>query len=232
MVRTFFQVFNTSALADALTQADEIADAETEEDIPEVLFNEAISKQEVVATIDKLMSWKNAGPDKIIDEMLKHANEVVTDFLVKLFNKIFDGGMFPREWSKSIVVPIHKKGDVNQPDNYRGITLTSVISKVYTPVLNKRLSERAEVEEKIIEEQAGFRAGYSTVWPYIFSVCDGTKILTQAHKVVWAFVDFKKPFDSVNRNALWSVLRKNCVNGKLYMALRGYIQLGYSMCTW
>ena len=109
MVRAFFQVLNTSALADALTQADEIADAEIEEEMPEVLFNEAISKQEVVATIDKLMSGKSAGPDKIIDEMLKHANEVVTDFLVKLFNKIFDGGMFPREWSKSIIVPIHKK---------------------------------------------------------------------------------------------------------------------------
>ena len=41
------QVFNTSALADTLTQADEIADAETDEEMPEVLFNEAISKQEV-----------------------------------------------------------------------------------------------------------------------------------------------------------------------------------------
>ena len=37
------------------------------------------------------------GPDKIIGEMLKHANEVVIDFLVKLFNKIFDGGIFSRE---------------------------------------------------------------------------------------------------------------------------------------
>ena len=93
----FFQVFNTSALADTLTQADEIADKETEEEMPEVLFNEAISKQEVAASIGKLKSGKSASPDKIIGEMLKHANEVVTDFLVKLFNKIFNGGMFPRE---------------------------------------------------------------------------------------------------------------------------------------
>ena len=69
--------------------------------------------------------------------MLEHANEVVTDFLVKLFNKIFDAGTFPREWSRSIIVPIHKKGGVNQPDNYRGTAFTSVISKVYTHILNK-----------------------------------------------------------------------------------------------
>ena len=45
----FFQVFNTSALADTLTQADEIADAETDQEVPEVLFNEAISKQELAS---------------------------------------------------------------------------------------------------------------------------------------------------------------------------------------
>ena len=87
-------------------------------------------------------------------------------------------------------MPIHKKGDVNQPDNYRGIALTSVISKVYTHILNKRLSEWAEVEEKILEEQAGFRAGYSTV-DHIFSVCDGTKISTQTHKVVCSLCRFQ-----------------------------------------
>ena len=80
--------------------------------------------------------------------MLKHANEALIDFLVKIFNKIFDGGMFPREWSKSIIVSIYKNGDVNQPDSYRGIALTSVISKVYTHILNKRLIEWAEVEQK------------------------------------------------------------------------------------
>ena len=200
-------MFNTSAVADTLTQADEIADAETDEEMPEVLFNKAISKQEVVASIGKLKSGKSAGPDKIIGEMLKHAIEVVIDFLVKLFNKIFDGGMFPREWSKSIIVSSHKKGDVNQPDNYRGIALTSDISKVYTNILNKRLAEWAEVEEKIIEEQAGFRAGYSTL-DHIFSLY----AMVQKHtKLYVAYVDFKKAFDSVNRNALWSVLRKKMV---------------------
>ena len=51
-------MLNTSALADTLTQADEIADAERDEEMPEVLFNEAISKQEVVASIGNLKSGK------------------------------------------------------------------------------------------------------------------------------------------------------------------------------
>ena len=101
--------------------------------------------------------------------MLEHTIEVVTDFLVKLFNKAFDGGTFPREWSRSSIVPVHKKGDVNQPDNYRGTALTSAISKVYAHILNKRLSEWAEVEEKILEEQlAGFILEAVTLWTTYF----------------------------------------------------------------
>ena len=81
-----------------MTQLDEITDAETDEEMPEVLFNAAISKQEVVASTGKLKSGKSVSPDKIIGEMLKRANEVVIDFRVRLFNKIL--GTFPREWSK------------------------------------------------------------------------------------------------------------------------------------
>ena len=95
--------------------------------------------------------------------MLKYIDQNVADFLVQLFNKLCAEGIFPKEWSKSIIVPIHKKGDANIPDNYRGIALTSVLSKVYTHILNKRLTGWAEQEEKILEQQAGFRAGYSTI---------------------------------------------------------------------
>jgi hypothetical protein len=186
----------------------------------DVPLNEAISRQEVLAGIGNLKSGKSAGPDKIIAEMLKHADTTVVDFLVVYFNKLFDSGIFPMQWSKSIIVPIHKKGDVNQPDNYRGIALTSIVSKVYTHILTKRLTVWATEQDKIIEEQAGFRGGYSTV-DHIFTLYAIVQsFLLKKSKLYVAFVDFKKAFDSVNRNALWTVLRKNGVSGKMYRALR------------
>ena len=48
-------------------------------------------------------------------------------------------------------------------NNYRGISLLSIVSKVFTGILNKRLYTWAEQEENISKEQAGFRKGYSTV---------------------------------------------------------------------
>jgi hypothetical protein len=140
---------------------------------------------------------------------------------VLLFNALFDRGIFPSSWSKAIIVPIYKKGEINNPDNYRGVALTSIISKAYTFILNKRLVKWVEREEKIVEEQAGFRSGYSTA-DHIFTLYALVqKFLVKNTKLYIAFVDFRKAFDSVNRNILWHVLRKVGVHGKLYNALRG-----------
>ena len=154
------------------------------------VFDEPISRDEVTASIRNLKLGKSAGSDKIVNEMLKYVYQNVADFLVQLFNKLYDEGIFPKEWSKSIIVPIHKKGDANIPDNYRGIALTSVLSKVYTHILNKRLTGWAEQEEKILEQQPGFRAGYSTI-DHIFTLYGLVKKHLQRHmKFYVAFVDF------------------------------------------
>ena len=151
----FSGVFNTF---DSLPE-EEDSDDVMEDEAAAGVFDEPIFRDEVTASIRNLKLGKSAGLDKIVSEMLKYVDQIVADFLVQLFNKLYDEGIFPKEWSKSIIVPIHKKGDANIPDNYRGIALTSVLSKVYTHILNKRLTGWAEQEEKILEQQAGFRAG-------------------------------------------------------------------------
>ena len=64
---------------------------------------------------------------------------------------------------------IHKKGDVHCVDNYRGVSLLSIVSKCDTSILNNRLYNWAEDCEKITESQAGFRNGYSTT-DHIFTL--------------------------------------------------------------
>ena len=88
---------------------------------------------------------------------------------------------------------------MNNPDNYRGIALTSVVSKVYNHILNRRLTNWAEREDKVIEEQAGFRSGYSTV-DHIFTLYALVQnYLMKNSELYVAFVDFIKAFDSVNK---------------------------------
>ena len=81
--------------------------------------------------------------------MLKLAGDTAVQFLGKLFSAVFDEEVYPEEWSRAIIIPIFKKGNKNNTDNYTGISLLSLISKCYTSVLNKRLVSRAGENDKL-----------------------------------------------------------------------------------
>ena len=80
-----------------------------------------------------------------------------------MFNVSFNNGYFPKKWSEGYIVPIHKKGNTNDTDNYPGITLLSTLGKLFTSILNNRLITWAETYYIYIEEQAGFRREMGTV---------------------------------------------------------------------
>jgi hypothetical protein len=71
--------------------------------------------------------------------MLKNAIPSILDPLTKLFNFIFNKGNFPKIWSKSILVPLHKKGSKADPNNYRGISVASNLGKVFNKIIHERL---------------------------------------------------------------------------------------------
>ena len=94
----------------------------------EIFLNRPISKGEVLLALRKLKNEKAAGPDGIIGEMLKNSGSYVLDFFVKFFNALFEKGVFPERWTESVVLPPFKKGDANNPNNYRGISLCDASS--------------------------------------------------------------------------------------------------------
>ena len=109
------------------------------------ILNAEIDSDEIRGAIKKLRAGKSAGYDNILCEMLKCSSDLIVPYLRIIFNEIFRTGKFPKKWSMSIVVPIYKKGDRNDPNSYRGISLTSILSKVFVHVLSSRLKSWAEV---------------------------------------------------------------------------------------
>ena len=138
-----------------------------------------------------------------------------------MFNKLYNKSYFPNDWSISIIIPIPKQGDKNIPDNYRGISLQPVISKIYTTILNKRLSDWSNENNIIGEEQAGYRKSYSTSDNLFCLQTIVTKYLRNKGGRLYAvFVDFEKAFDRVDRNALWTKLKSLHVSSKMNKMLR------------
>ena len=126
------------------------------------MLDEPITASEIRASVMNLKNGKSPGIDGIPAEFFKVACDKFLPFLEILFNKLYNKSYFPNDWSISIIIPIPKKGDKNIPDNYRGISLQPVISKIYTTILNKRLSDWSNENNIIGEEQAGYRKSYST----------------------------------------------------------------------
>ena len=107
--------------------------------------------------INQLSNGKSAGPDKLINEFFVHGKHVLLPYLHTLFKRMFTLCYFPDAWSIGGVIPLHKKGDKSNVDNYRGITLLSAFGKLFTRLLNNRLRSWAENYAVLIEAQAGFR---------------------------------------------------------------------------
>ncbi|WP_419587469.1 RNA-directed DNA polymerase, partial [Thiolapillus sp.] len=179
-----------------------------------------ISEEEVKAAIRHLKNNKSPGPDGIMSEILKALDTAIVPFLVKYFNKLFSSGLYPTEWTKAIIVPLHKKGDINNVDNYRGISLLNVLSKIFTYIVNRRLTTWAESNNVISDAQAGFRTQYSTV-DHIFTLYACVeKYMSCGGKFYVAYIDFCKAFDSVQHTLLWSVLFRTGVQGKMLRMLK------------
>ena len=94
----------------------------------------------------------------------------MTPVYVSLFNLILKTGIIPDEWAVGQIKPIYKnKGPISDPNNYRPITILSCLNKLFTSVLNDRLTHYLDENEILSENQAGFRKSYSTS-DHIFSL--------------------------------------------------------------
>ena len=94
---------------------------------------------------------------------------------------------------KSCILPFSKKGDLGIIKNYRGITLTSIVAKVYNALLLNRIE--LEIEKILRKNQNGFQRNQSTI-----GVCAKNLVVT------FLFIDFSKAFDSIHRGKMEQIL--------------------------
>ena len=112
------------------------------------------------AAVQLLKKGKSAGVDNIPAELVQVGGKDVITVLTTICNKIWQTGEWPTPWTQSLVITLPKKGNLQQCQNYRTISLINHPSKVMLKIILNRLKPQAE--KIIAEEQAGFRVGRST----------------------------------------------------------------------
>ena len=209
--RHFKSVFQSEITLPPICSEDNIIYVNSENDLQHL--NAPIDKTEVYNVLSCIKAGKSPGSDCITNNMLLLSKENINETLTSIFSVIFSNGIFINEWHKTIISPVFKKGNDLICSNYRPISLTSLLSKIYTSILNNRLKEYVTALDIIPEEQAAFRANFSTT-DHIFTLYTLiTKQFCQDRKLYVAFIDYRKMFDSVQREALFNVLRRYGING-------------------
>jgi exonuclease III len=160
------------------------------------------TSDKVLDLLSKLDNKASAGKSGIPTRLIKACKVSITPFLVDLFNDCIDSGTFIDEWKCAVVTPLHKKGDFGDLNNYRGISILPVISKVFEKVLADQIKNYFVSNNLLSDHQHGFRESHSceTALHEIISSC--LKNLDKKWISVLLFVDFKKAFDMLCRRLL------------------------------
>ena len=90
-----------------------------------------IDREEIAQCVKKLKNNKTGGCDGIVGELLKYGGSGMVCLLEQLFSVIWCEELVPRQWREGLIVNLFKKGDKEDPGDYRGITLLSVVGKVF-----------------------------------------------------------------------------------------------------
>ena len=179
-------------------------------------INEEITYDEVSEAVDRSKFRKSYL--EIPNEALKntHAKMLLHEF----FDLCFRSGYNPTDWDLSDIIPIPKKDkDARDPLQNRCITIVCCVAKIYSSILNKRLQRYLENNNIFAEEQNGFRAGRSCI-DHIFVMCTVLRNRKMLGKDTFlCFIDYKKAFDSVDRNLLLFKLYNIGIKGKMYKAI-------------
>ena len=162
-----------------------------------------------------LRQGKSAGPDGIPPEVIKNCN--LDDVILEICNQALMENSMPEMWSLSHIVPVPKSGDLSKPDNYRGISLTCIISKMFNRMILNRI--RSAIDPHLRDNQNGFREGRTT----LAQILALRRIIEEVKRnnlaAVLCFIDFKKAFDSVHRGMMMRILKAYDVPPNLLRAI-------------
>ncbi len=176
----------------------------------------AVTSNYVLKQLQKLDTNKAKGVDEMNPLFLKVAAHIIAPSLTHIFNLSLRTGTFPGAWKCAKVTPLHKKGAKDNLNNYRPISVLSVISKVIERHVHDSFYAYLSDNDLLYEGQSGFRPNHSCATALTHMTDKWLAALDSGNMVGVAFVDLSKAFDSVHHNILISKLKTyGCSPGAL-----------------
>ena len=168
------------------------------------------------------------GCDSIHPAFLKHGGTTLYTALRTLFAYSYQHSVIPLQWTRSVIIPIYKDGDVTEANSYRPISLTSCVMRTMEHLVLDRLMPH--IDTILHPHQYGFRPQHSTSNAIYHMLGDLQDTLRHDKKaaVPVVFIDLKKAFDRVWHDGLMDVLQQHGVKGRIWLWLRAFISNRFS----
>lgn len=182
-----------------------------------------ISPTDVKKLLEKVNTSKSPGTDKINPKLLCSLadNDQFVNSVTTLFKKCFETGSIPLQWKTANVIALHKKGSKSLASNYRPISLTSIVCKLYEQLIRKHIMNH--VRTSISKKQHGFLPGRSCLSNLLEALDTIFDMIADVESVDIFYLDFQKAFDTVPHFRLLVKLSTFGIHGKTLNAVQDFL---------
>lgn len=181
----------------------------------------SLTQKEIFRYLKRLDVTKGACPDGIPPVFIVNCASSLALPLNIIFNKSLSSGAFPLKWKKAKIVPIHKKGDLEQVTNYRPISLLSTLAKVFEALICPYL--HSHMKQMLTGSQHGFVQARSTSTNLVTFINTVVEAVDTQKQVDAIYTDFSKAFDRVCHNTLLLKLSNYGFGGPMLLWLGSYL---------
>ena len=163
-------------------------------------------------------------------EMLKCNLNMFLPILKYLFDKVLVDNIYPKIWTISHLVPIHKTNDQTNPTNYRGIAVGNHIAKILSKCINSRIESYLKINKLLPDNSLGFRKGIRTEDAMFVLKKVSEKYQKLGKKIFTVFVDFAKFYDTIDHKILLEKIYRLGISGNVFNIIRNmYKDVQYSV---
>lgn len=182
-----------------------------------------ITEMMVYKKLEALRVDKSPGDDKMHPRILYELRSELSGPLSRLFQVSLDTGELPQDWKSGVITALHKKGSRFDIGNYRPVSLTSVVSKVFESIIRDYVMEHLITNKLISNRQYGFCKGRSTLLQLLHVADRWTSLLEQGGQIDIIYTDLEKAFDKVPHRRLLNKLRAYGIDAKIISWIKAFL---------
>lgn len=186
---------------------------------------------QILTLLNKLSKSKATGLDKISARLIRECADLICIPMCDIFNQSLNLGIFPDEWKCARVTPLFKQGERSDVNNYRPISVISVVAKVFERIVYDQLYAYLTEHDIISKYQSGFRTIHSTVTALLEATDSWAYNIDHGKVNAVVFLDLKKAFDTVDHVILLSKLSNYGIHENAYHWFESYLENRIQRCS-